>query len=142
VIDPDAPRMGSPSVPPPTKRWCVVFGNEDTGVGGAIRELCADSRVRINMAPGVDSLNIGVATGILLHWFAENDGRPGWLDERSSPQTAGASASAAAADDGSEQQDSRGTKRPWRVCMSPESGTSEGAEGARWNVSIEAPPDS
>lgn len=48
---------------------------------GPIRELCADHRVRINMAPGVDSLNIGVATGILLHWFADSDGRPGWLGE-------------------------------------------------------------
>jgi tRNA G18 (ribose-2'-O)-methylase SpoU len=81
VIDADAPRMGSPLVPPPPARWCVVFGNEDTGVRGPIRELCADHRVRINMAPGVDSLNIGVATGILLHWFADSDGRPGWLGE-------------------------------------------------------------
>lgn len=81
VIDADAHRMGSATLAPPPERWCVVFGNEDTGVGGAIRELCADRRVRINMAGGVDSLNIGVATGILLHWFAEQDGRRGWIDD-------------------------------------------------------------
>ena len=80
VIDADAQRLGAGGFARPPPRWCVVFGNEDTGVGEGVRRLCGERRVRINMARGVDSLNIGVAAGILLHWFAEHDGRPGWAD--------------------------------------------------------------
>ena len=73
VIDTDAPLLQDmPGVP---RAWCVVMGNEDTGISDEVRAVCHD-RVRIDMEPEVDSLNIGVATGILLHGFREREARP------------------------------------------------------------------
>lgn len=99
VIDTDAPLLHNmPAVP---GGWCVVMGNEDTGISDAVRAGCHD-RVRIDMEPEVhtwthdalfcfvspycgatylprmyvcqvDSLNIGVATGILLAGFRERE---------------------------------------------------------------------
>jgi len=49
----------------PQKR-VLVFGNEAEGMRRLVRESC-DYAVRIPMADGVESLNISVATGIVLY---------------------------------------------------------------------------
>lgn len=54
-----------PSVPDAPGRLALVVGNEGAGVSEAIL-AAADRRVAIPMAPGVESLNAAVATGILL----------------------------------------------------------------------------
>jgi 23S rRNA (guanosine2251-2'-O)-methyltransferase len=48
----------------PAKRTGFVLGSEDTGIRRLVREKC-DGAVRIPMDPGVDSLNVAVAAGIL-----------------------------------------------------------------------------
>lgn len=47
-------------------RVAVVLGAEGDGLGVGAQQA-ADARVRIAMAPGVDSLNVAVASGIALH---------------------------------------------------------------------------
>ena len=47
-------------------RLVLVLGNEGRGLSQAVLDL-ADERVRIGMAPGVDSINIATAAGIALH---------------------------------------------------------------------------
>ena len=63
----------------------LVVGNESAGIRPAILAACTD-RVRIPMAPGQSSLNVGVAAGVLLYELvrtrlgggrAERPGRPG-----------------------------------------------------------------
>jgi tRNA G18 (ribose-2'-O)-methylase SpoU len=46
-------------------RIALVVGAEGSGLTAAV-ESAADRRVRIPIAPGVDSLNLAVATGIAL----------------------------------------------------------------------------
>ena len=53
----------SPALRPPV---ALVVGNESTGIRPAILAACTD-RVRIPMAPGQSSLNVGVAAGVLLY---------------------------------------------------------------------------
>jgi RNA methyltransferase, TrmH family len=48
------------------QRLALVVGNEGSGVSGAARER-ADRLVSIPIASNVESLNVAVATGILLH---------------------------------------------------------------------------
>ncbi len=48
----------------PAKRTAVVLGSEEKGIRRLAREKC-DGAVRIAMAPGVDSLNVSVAAGII-----------------------------------------------------------------------------
>ncbi len=48
----------------PAKRTGFVLGSEDAGIRKLVREKC-DGAVRIPMDPGVDSLNVAVAAGIL-----------------------------------------------------------------------------
>jgi TrmH family RNA methyltransferase len=55
--------LGRDAAPP---RLALVVGNEGSGVSDAARER-ADRLVAIPIAPGVESLNVAVATGILLH---------------------------------------------------------------------------
>ena len=52
-------------LPQPPKRLAVVMGCEFDGLTEATLALC-EHTVRIPMAPGVDSLNVGVAAAILL----------------------------------------------------------------------------
>ena len=59
---PAGPR-GARSTRPPI---ALVLGNEGAGVGAAL-EAAARRRVAIPLAPGVESLNVAVAAGILLH---------------------------------------------------------------------------
>jgi TrmH family RNA methyltransferase len=51
------------SLPP---RLALVVGNEGAGLSPAVAAR-AERQVAIAMAPGVESLNVAVATGILLH---------------------------------------------------------------------------
>ena len=55
-------------VVPPT-RTGLVMGSEFEGLGAVSLEHC-DQLVRIPMAPGTDSLNVGVAAAVCLHHFA------------------------------------------------------------------------
>ena len=50
----------------PAGRTGFVLGNEDTGVRRLVREKC-DGTVRIPMEEGIDSLNVGVSSGILAY---------------------------------------------------------------------------
>ena len=47
----------------------LVLGNEGAGVGAAL-SAAAHRRVAIPLAPGVESLNVAVAAGILLYEVA------------------------------------------------------------------------
>jgi tRNA G18 (ribose-2'-O)-methylase SpoU len=46
----------------------VVFGNEANGLSQAVQQA-ATHRLRIDMDPGTDSLNVSVAAGITLHYL-------------------------------------------------------------------------
>jgi RNA methyltransferase, TrmH family len=59
VID-DTDRSSFPS------RLALVVGNEGAGISDVVSRGAAQ-RIAIRMAPGVESLNVAVATGILLH---------------------------------------------------------------------------
>lgn len=48
----------------------IVVGNENTGLSAEARESCT-GLVRIPMASGQSSLNVGVATGVLLYAFIQ-----------------------------------------------------------------------
>src|SRR5512134_3420913 len=48
----------------PASRTGIVLGSEEHGIRKLVREKC-DGSVRIPMEPGVDSLNVGVTSGIL-----------------------------------------------------------------------------
>lgn len=50
-------------------RTLVLFGNEANGLPDSITDA-ANTRVQIPMASGVDSLNVAVAAGIVLHYLA------------------------------------------------------------------------
>ncbi|MEE8107104.1 MAG: RNA methyltransferase [Planctomycetota bacterium] len=50
-------------------RVALVVGNEPRGVDAAVR-LAADKTVAVELARGVESLNVAVAAGILLHGLA------------------------------------------------------------------------
>ncbi|MEI6739388.1 MAG: RNA methyltransferase [Gemmatimonadaceae bacterium] len=58
VLDGDMPAIPA--------RLAVVVSNEGAGLSAALRDQ-VDRRVAIPMAPGVESLNVAVATGILLY---------------------------------------------------------------------------
>jgi TrmH family RNA methyltransferase len=49
-----------------TKSYCLIVGNEGQGVKDEILDKC-DSFLHINMNDKVESLNVGVATSILLY---------------------------------------------------------------------------
>lgn len=50
----------------PGRRTGFVLGNEETGVRRLVRETC-DGTLRITMVGGIDSLNVGVSSGILAY---------------------------------------------------------------------------
>jgi tRNA G18 (ribose-2'-O)-methylase SpoU len=54
----------------------VVVGNEGEGVRESVADAC-EGRVTIPMSQDVDSLNIGMAAGIMLHEFASRGRRRG-----------------------------------------------------------------
>ncbi len=55
---------------PPPDRWCLVIGNEGNGVRESIRCL-ADRRVCLPMRGRAESLNAGVAAGIMMYMLLE-----------------------------------------------------------------------
>ncbi len=55
-----------PAVGPIPERVGLVMGNEGAGLTPEVAAACART-VAIPIAPGVESLNVAVATGILLH---------------------------------------------------------------------------
>ncbi|MDA3960692.1 MAG: RNA methyltransferase [Planctomycetota bacterium] len=59
--------------PPAGPRWALVVGNEDRGPQPSTLAHC-DTCVAIDMATGVDSLNVTVAAGILAHALREGGG--------------------------------------------------------------------
>jgi len=71
VIDPTAPALSNTALVSPAQpmRVALLLGNEDTGLPGDLCNLCR-RRVRVPMARGVDSLNVAVAAGIIMHHFA------------------------------------------------------------------------
>jgi TrmH family RNA methyltransferase len=50
----------------------LAFGNEGAGVSAAV-EAAARQRIAIRLAAGAESLNVGVAAGILLHEVLRDD---------------------------------------------------------------------
>ncbi len=52
----------------PDARFALLVGTEGSGLSEEVEAL-ATRRVRIAMRPGVDSLNLGVAAGVALHWL-------------------------------------------------------------------------
>lgn len=50
----------------PARKTGFVLGSEETGIRRLVLEKC-DGTVRIPMAEGIDSLNVGVASGILAY---------------------------------------------------------------------------
>jgi tRNA G18 (ribose-2'-O)-methylase SpoU len=51
------------------KRWCLVLGNEDRGPLPETLAAC-DGAVYIEMATGIDSLNVAAAGAVLMHALA------------------------------------------------------------------------
>lgn len=51
------------------QRAALAFGAEGAGLSSEVLKLC-DDRVTIPMSSGCDSLNVGVASGVLLHHYA------------------------------------------------------------------------
>jgi tRNA G18 (ribose-2'-O)-methylase SpoU len=68
ALTPDAEALPLGEAPRP-ERAVLVVGSEGVGLEAPLLEA-ADLRVRIPMAPGVDSLNLGVAAGIALYHFS------------------------------------------------------------------------
>jgi len=60
----------------PSARTGFVLGSEEHGIRKLIREKC-DGSVRIPMAPGIDSLNVGAAAGILAFFLSKPLTSPG-----------------------------------------------------------------
>ncbi|MEP6779996.1 MAG: TrmH family RNA methyltransferase, partial [Gemmatimonadaceae bacterium] len=65
-----ADTQGTPvgDVRPEVRRLALVISNEGAGITANVAAL-AERRVAIPMSDGVESLNVAVATGILLHAF-------------------------------------------------------------------------
>ncbi len=55
-------------VPEKAAKSVLIFGAEGTGLAPDVAAM-ADLRVRIPLAPRVDSLNVATASGIALHWW-------------------------------------------------------------------------
>ena len=56
----------------------IVVGNEQRGISQVVLEVCTE-RVHIPMAPGQDSLNVGVANGVVLYELVRH-----WMRQRTS----------------------------------------------------------
>ena len=75
VIDQDATLLHTLKAPI-AHRYCIVLGNEDHGVSLDVRKTPSIVRLRIDMAPSVDSLSINNATSILLFGLKEREAEP------------------------------------------------------------------
>ena len=54
------------------ERVAIVVGQERHGIRDSVLEAC-DTRVKIPMAPDVDSLNVAAASAVLLHHFSRGE---------------------------------------------------------------------
>ena len=52
----------------PSKRWGLVLGNESDGLGEDLLTNC-EINVKIDISEKCESLNVGVASGIILNWL-------------------------------------------------------------------------
>lgn len=77
--DPTASGRDASDEPP---NWVLVVGNETHGVSDRYRRACR--AVGVPLAPGVDSLNVGVAGSILMHVLSQGLGS--WPEPRASSQ--------------------------------------------------------
>lgn len=66
VLEPGASRL---SEVPRAARIALLLGNEDQGLPNALTERCG-RKVVLPMVAGIDSLNVAVAAGIMIHHFA------------------------------------------------------------------------
>lgn len=57
-----------PFAPVALEKVVLILGAEGAGIAPAVAAM-ADHRVRIPLAPRVDSLNVATASGIALHWW-------------------------------------------------------------------------
>jgi len=53
------------------KKSIIIFGNEGKGIDKEIESIC-DKKIIIKMNSELDSLNVGVASGIVLYHFSTN----------------------------------------------------------------------
>ena len=78
VIDQNAIKLEELPMEETPSRWCGVVGSEDKGISVAVREV-SKYLCRIDMAPGVDSLAITVASGVFLNGLREREAKDrGW----------------------------------------------------------------
>lgn len=68
VLDPQAEPLEGARRP---SRFCVLMGNEDVGLDESWTALC-NRKLTIPMCGGTDSLNVAVASGIILHHFTRD----------------------------------------------------------------------
>jgi tRNA G18 (ribose-2'-O)-methylase SpoU len=70
ALSPRDPARELSEYEPPSaeRRFALVIGSEGAGLSPDVEAL-ATTRLRIGMRAGVDSLNLGVAAGIALHWL-------------------------------------------------------------------------
>lgn len=61
----------------PSARAGFVLGSEEAGIRRLVLEKC-DGSIRIPMVPGIDSLNVAVASGVIAYACAA--GEPGTID--------------------------------------------------------------
>jgi tRNA G18 (ribose-2'-O)-methylase SpoU len=83
VLDEGARPLGAAEHP---ERTALLLGSEGFGLEPQWVELC-DHRVTIPMSRGVDSLNVGVAAGICLHYFTMPKASPREQTHHGKPTT-------------------------------------------------------
>jgi tRNA G18 (ribose-2'-O)-methylase SpoU len=85
-LDPLTATLAEFASRPQPSKLALLVGSEGSGLRSA-SESAADVRVHIPMAPGVDSLNLAVATGIALEQLTRTSRRRGILPGRTDPDT-------------------------------------------------------
>jgi tRNA G18 (ribose-2'-O)-methylase SpoU len=69
ALSPREPARDLSAVAPSARPFALCIGSEGAGLSPEV-EARASARLRIAMRSGVDSLNLGVAAGIALHWLS------------------------------------------------------------------------
>lgn len=68
IIGADSDGTTLKEIPVPTQPYVLVMGNEEKGISNAVRAKC-DAIASIHGTDAIDSLNVSVAAGILMHHF-------------------------------------------------------------------------
>lgn len=71
IIGADGEGTPLEQLPTPDQPYVVVMGNEEKGMSTSVRNLC-DDIAAIHGFGGIESLNVSVAAGILMHHFTKN----------------------------------------------------------------------